>query len=422
MPSADLAHAQPEALPICAAEDSIIPLRRPPSFHPNLCEPVTKKRDSAARRKEVALLTIARLPPAQVRVCTDGSVLVPRCSRHGGGAYVLNDGSDVQHRGRIAAGEWCNSCQAEKLAMLHALRSLLNDRTIAVPQGAEIKILTDSQAAIRALERGPHCQGTILGQRIWAALCGVGRRFDAHVTIAYTPGHVGIEQQEEADEEAKEAARDAVMDLIYRADDGEAERDPTPLPLDVAMNVLQSYFRSEQRSAVERDSHWWETTQGDAPKWPKGISRAQERILAQLRAGKCPITAQYKHLIAATECACDDKRRKRVESGCVRCPAAGCLCGAPMDSVRHLVLECPLYEQARQEMMTPKTGNSMTILAQEPERVLTSGAAGANPTLKHGWPHDHNLNLNLNLNIRRRGAAPRRGRQIPLIDTMAMVA
>eukprot|EP00666_Eupelagonemidae_sp_cell4sb_P009765 gene9765-12333_t len=322
--AAGLAHTRREPLLTHAAADSVLPLQRPPSFSPYLCEPVTKK-DGNARRKEVALRTIARMPPAQVTVYTDGSVLCPKRSRHGGGAYVLTDGAGAEHRGRTGAGAYCTSFVAEQRALHHALRSMLDDDTIVVPHGAEIRMLTDSQSAIRALERGPQSQQTVLGQRIWSALCAVERWYNAHITVAYVPGHVQIDEQEEADKEAKEAARDA---------------------------------------------HWWDVTRGTAPRWPKGLTRGQERVIAQLRAGKCPITASYRHLIDEADCPCDSKRRAAVDKGEKRCQAAECACGAPLETVRHLILECPMYETARQEMLTPKTGRSLDLLAREPGRAL----------------------------------------------------
>ena len=41
--------------------------------------------------------------------------------------------------------------QKLKHALLHALRSMVSDDSIHVPNGAEVQILTDSQSAIRAL-------------------------------------------------------------------------------------------------------------------------------------------------------------------------------------------------------------------------------------------------------------------------------
>eukprot|EP00660_Eupelagonema_oceanica_P019170 gene19170-biopygen23906 len=108
----------------------------PPTFQATLCEPVSK-RDPVEKRKAVALRTIAGLPPAEVTVYTDGSVLVPTRSRHGGGAYVLTDGTGKEHRGHTPAGKWCTSFHAEMHALRHALRGLLEDASITVPLGAE---------------------------------------------------------------------------------------------------------------------------------------------------------------------------------------------------------------------------------------------------------------------------------------------
>eukprot|EP00660_Eupelagonema_oceanica_P019146 gene19146-biopygen10037 len=134
--AAGLAGAEREPLPTHAGEDSLLPLRRPPTFQATLCEPVSK-RDPVEKRKAVTLRTIAGLPPAEVTVYTDGSVLVPTRSRHGGGAYVLTDGAGKEHRGHTPAGKWCTSFHAEMHALRHALRCMLEDASITVPLGAE---------------------------------------------------------------------------------------------------------------------------------------------------------------------------------------------------------------------------------------------------------------------------------------------
>ncbi len=165
-------------------------------------------------------------------------------------------------------------------------------------------MLTDSQSAIRALSRGPWCQKSALRQEIWEMLRVVEERFDAHVTVAYVPGHANLDLH--ADAEAKGAARDAV----------EAGDDRTPISFGLAQSVLRDYGRQRQWAAVERDSAWWHAT---------GLTRGQERIVAQLRAGKSPVLADYRH-------------------ACKWLDSSACACGAPSESVQHLVLNCPLHE------------------------------------------------------------------------------
>ena len=74
-------------------------------------------------------------------------------------------------------------------------------------------------------------------------------------------------------------------------------------------------------------------------------------MLAQLRAGKSPVTAEYRHLIGALD-------------------SPACACGAAVESVRHLILECPRYELDRQQMLWDTTDKSLAVLSREPMRVL----------------------------------------------------
>ncbi len=191
--AAGLTNQTREPLPLFARANASIPLRRPPSFFPFLGNKVTR-RDSAERRKHAALENLAQLPGADVTVYTDRSVLKPKRSRHGGGGFYLEDANGLEHRDRTAAGQICNSFRAESHALLLVLCCIADpNSSIAVPNGAELRMLTDSQSAIRALSRGPGCQKSALGQEMWEMLRVVEERFDTHVTVAYVPGHANLD-------------------------------------------------------------------------------------------------------------------------------------------------------------------------------------------------------------------------------------
>ena len=74
-------------------------------------------------------------------------------------------------------------------------------------------------------------------------------------------------------------------------------------------------------------------------------------MVAQLRAGRCPITAEYRH-----------------RCGWEETPA--CACGSAVESVAHLVLSCPRYEKERQRLLHWPGERSLTVLAREPARVM----------------------------------------------------
>jgi ribonuclease HI len=247
--------------------------------------------------------------------------------------------------------------RAEMMAIRLALRELLEkggeeeaDR-IAVPRGAEVRLATDSQSAIRALQAGAGRQRTILGQQIWSALRAVSGRLQVHVTLVYCPGHVQIAGNEAADAEAKAAAQDAPED---------PSEDPTPIPFGVAATILKRHFRQQQaaevvRDRVEKDGHWAKVCRDGPPKWREheGMTRAEQRILAQFRAGKCSLLADYRHMC-----------------GWEKSPA--CDCGAPVQSVEHVVLECPIHVPARNGLIAPpmKADLGLEILARFPERAV----------------------------------------------------
>eukprot|EP00662_Eupelagonemidae_sp_cell21_P058328 gene58328-biopygen30229 len=249
--------------------------------------------------------------------------LCTRGSRRGGGGFCLVDAEGKERRGRCAAGGYCNSMRAEMIAIRLALREIAEKGgeaatdPITVPKGAEIRIATDSQSAIRALQAGPSSQRTVLGQQIWSALRAAARRLQAHVTLVYCPGHVQVAGNEAADGEAKAAASDAPRDPA---------EDPTPIPFGVAATVLKQHFRQKQGAEARGDGgHWGKVCKDGPPKWAdEGVTRAEQRILAQLRAGKCSLLADYQNL-------------------CGWADSPACKCGAQVESVEHFLLDCPIH-------------------------------------------------------------------------------
>ena len=349
--AAGLARTRREPIPVCAAEPPWEEegAATPPTFVPFLDEKVTRK-DPPEKRKQAALRTMARLPDAAVTVFTDGSVLHPKESRRGGGGFCLTDAEGKRATGRCPAGGYCNSMRAEKIAIHHALREMLEKGGeketdgIALPRGAEVRIATDSQSAIRALQAGAAAQRSVLGQQIWSALRALARRHRAHVTIVYCPGHVQIAGNEAADDEAKAAAKEAP---------GDPSEDPTPIPLGVAATVLKRHFREQQAAEARRDDgHWAKACKDGPPKWKdhEGMTRAEQRILAQLRAGKCSLLKDYRHLCGWAE-------------------SPACECGAPEQSVEHVLLQCPIHVPARNRLFVPPMTFGVEVLARFPERA-----------------------------------------------------
>eukprot|EP00660_Eupelagonema_oceanica_P003521 gene3522-biopygen26623 len=258
---------------------------------PDLVRPVTRK-DPPAKRKAAALETLAQLEAdapvrggAGIEAYTDGSVLDPREMRTGGGGYTLVDAGGATHRGKRAAGARCTSFRAELTALVKCLDDIIagrddTDAPIALPAARwELRIALDSRSAIQALARGPANQTGALEMTAWERLIRVSRTRNCHVTVQYVPGHVQLEPQEEADTTAKAAAR-------------ECQQGKSPIPLSLVTAVLRAHRRDELQRQLRKaapEHVWSRATDGKAPKHA-GLSRALQRQLSQLRAGRCPTT------------------------------------------------------------------------------------------------------------------------------------
>eukprot|EP00756_Hemistasia_phaeocysticola_P055116 Hpha_TRINITY_DN3102_c0_g1::TRINITY_DN3102_c0_g1_i1::g.96791::m.96791 len=107
----------------------------------DLLEPV-KKSDPKCKKKDVAMRTLASLPPAQVEVWTDGAVKVPRRFKEGTAAYAIF-GQERCKEGQLAAGSRATSYIAEVKAATAAIEELFHSDF--VPSGAEVRLVTDCQ-------------------------------------------------------------------------------------------------------------------------------------------------------------------------------------------------------------------------------------------------------------------------------------
>jgi ribonuclease HI len=255
-------------------------------FRPHLALKVTK-RDHPEVRRMAAVDTLELLPPCDVSAYTDGSVLDPRRLGKGGGGYVAEDPDGNRLDGKCAAGARCTSYRAEISAVVKLCDDLLRGHDdggqmlcgldeIGVRRCPEIRICLDCQSAIKALSRGPSEQRGGLEMRAWDRLLAVVRKYDAHITVQYVPGHVDLDEQEESDEVAKAAA-------------AECDQDNAPLPLAVTTGVLRAQQRQQLRDAIPAGHLWHRCTVGKNPKH-RGIPRPLQRALSQLRAGRSPLT------------------------------------------------------------------------------------------------------------------------------------
>ena len=114
--------------------------------------------------------------------------------------------------------------------------------------------------------------------RTWERLIRVCRVRHAHVTIQYVPGHVELEKQEEADVLAKEAAQSC-------------RQEEAPVSLGLVKAILRAQLKEELRGNIPKEHLWARSMDGKNPKHD-GLTRRQQRILSQLRAGCYDVDAR----------------------------------------------------------------------------------------------------------------------------------
>ena len=251
---------------------------------------------------------------------------------------------------RAAAGRLCSSYAAEMVALNTALAHLL-----AQPAHTRdpVVVCTDSQAALRRLQRGPPVQTSPTAVSIWKNLLELasdGRRLH----LQWIPSHCGLAGNERADELAKAA---------------------TALPqADVPVGVTTVY-RAAVRAARSRairgwPASWYSTLmQGRLPPPVRRSSRSEAVDIHQLRAGHWSGSAQYLHRIgrhSSPECAqCSD----------VRCRAGWCrACGEEADTPDHVLLRCPALMAVRHRILGTIFPSHADVRADDVVAVLAEAA------------------------------------------------
>eukprot|EP00661_Eupelagonemidae_sp_cell13_P006416 gene6415-4094_t len=208
-----------------------------------------------------------------------------------GGGYTLVDARKRAHRGKCAAGRRCTSFRAELCALIKCLDDLIAGRDDAgeevhFPNGkCVIRIALDSQSAIVALAKGASAQQGVLEMRAWERLTRVCATRRARVIVQYVPGHVDIDEQEQADDIAKEAAR-------------ETAQEGTTASLSLAKAAIRAELRQRLIDRLPKDHLWLRATGGVAPNH-KDLPRGLQRTMSQLRAGRSTLTQDIMYRFGA---------------------------------------------------------------------------------------------------------------------------
>ena len=163
------------------------------------------------RRLDAFYRAYDALPKAATTVCTDGSAAKGRCpptTVNGRAGVVWQAEGREDMTASFAAGTYASSFSAEYLALAKGLEGLVDlSRSGALPSGP-IHVLTDSQSALVAMQRGPTRQTYVAGVQAWRHLHTLHRAGHSDVVLHFVPAHAGHPGNEAADREAAQPDED----------------------------------------------------------------------------------------------------------------------------------------------------------------------------------------------------------------------
>lgn len=291
--------------------------------------------------------------------------------RSGAGVVVhpkLEDGSWGASGGMgCELGELRTVYEAELVGIKMALKVIL--RMVKQNSSSNISyfILADNQSALLNAFHPLHSPG----QQIRSHLLHLHQEIlkaspTVSITLAWVPGHQGIEGNEEADEWAKKAARGELEVEEVVEEDSEAAREKEEavqesLNLPKSSTAIFAHYKSlllkqwDQDWRRGSDSKYLKRVDLHAPsphilRLHDNLPRPLSSLLTQLRSGHSYLNA-------------DLFRSKRS-------PTDLCLCGARED-ITHFFLSCPFFATQRQQLTNSlgPLANNLPFLLSSPQAI-----------------------------------------------------